>query len=121
MLITDESNPDWRKVDVRDILFKLADFGLSKMLDNSQQLTESFRTTACGTKLYRAPEVERAFQAKQPIVRSNASMDTYSVGIIAYELVTGDMPNMHPPDNMGNKISLMNEINIVIFTHVSYN
>ena len=60
---------------------KMIDFGLSRILESSEQLMESF----CGTLLYIAPEM---FKHK----RYTSACDMWSMGVIAYHLLTGYPP-----------------------------
>jgi serine/threonine-protein kinase len=61
----------------------LADFGIAKLIDDSQELTPSDQTI--GTAAYMAPE--RA--TNRPV---DARSDLYSTGVVLYELVTGQVP-----------------------------
>jgi serine/threonine protein kinase len=67
-------NPEWPI---------LADFGIAKLIDDSQELTPADQTI--GTAAYMAPE--RA--TNHPV---DARSDLYSTGIVLYELVTGQVP-----------------------------
>jgi serine/threonine protein kinase len=67
-------NPEWPI---------LADFGIAKLIDDSQELTPSDQTI--GTAAYMAPE--RA--TNHPV---DARSDLYSTGVVLYELVTGQVP-----------------------------
>lgn len=68
---------------------KVIDFGVSKAL--SQQLTDKTMFTAygqmVGTPLYMSPE-QAQFSSQDIDVRS----DVYSLGVLLYELLTGDTP-----------------------------
>jgi serine/threonine-protein kinase len=63
---------------------KLADFGLSRFVEESSSVTES--GVALGTPQYMAPEVTRyAYEA-------NELSDQYALGVVLYECVTGIKP-----------------------------
>ena len=61
----------------------LADFGIAKMVEGSVALTKSGMIT--GTPQYMSPEQARAEGV-------DAHTDTYALGIVAYELLTGRLP-----------------------------
>lgn len=61
----------------------LADFGIAKLMDDLRQLTPPGQTV--GTVAYMAPELARGLPA-------DARSDLYSVGIVLYELLTGQVP-----------------------------
>lgn len=63
---------------------KLADFGLAKMIDEDQSMTQS--GTGMGTPLYMAPEQVR--DAKHVDQRS----DVYALGVTLYHFLTGALP-----------------------------
>lgn len=60
---------------------KVADFGLSRVLDDGEQN----KLTACGTPAWTAPEVVR-------LEAYTDKVDVYSFGIILWELLTRDEP-----------------------------
>jgi tRNA A-37 threonylcarbamoyl transferase component Bud32 len=66
--------PDWPM---------LADFGIAKMIDDSQQLTPPGQSV--GTAIYMAPE-----RASSTTV--DVRTDLYSVGVVLYEMLTGQVP-----------------------------
>jgi hypothetical protein len=66
--------PDWPM---------LADFGIAKMIDDSQQLTPPGQSV--GTAIYMAPE-----RASSTAV--DVRTDLYSVGVVLYEMLTGQVP-----------------------------
>lgn len=61
----------------------LTDFGIAKMLASSTRLTTT--SHIMGTPAYMSPEQWRAEKV-------DARSDIYSLGIIAYEMVSGDLP-----------------------------
>jgi serine/threonine-protein kinase len=66
--------PDWPM---------LADFGIAKLIDESDQLTPPGQSV--GTAIYMAPE-----RAGSSVV--DARTDLYSVGVVLYEMLTGQVP-----------------------------
>jgi serine/threonine protein kinase len=60
---------------------KIGDIGLSKFITASRR---SAHTESVGTVYYMAPEISRG--------RYGNEVDIYAIGIIAYELLTGDVP-----------------------------
>jgi serine/threonine-protein kinase len=66
--------PDWPM---------LADFGIAKLIDESDQLTPPGQSV--GTAIYMAPE-----RANSTIV--DARTDLYSVGVVLFEMLTGRVP-----------------------------
>ena len=63
---------------------KMADFGLAKVIDEDQSMTQS--GTGMGTPLYMAPEQAR--DAKRVDQRS----DVYALGVTLYHFLTGALP-----------------------------
>ncbi|MBK9713875.1 MAG: protein kinase [Kouleothrix sp.] len=61
----------------------LADFGIAKLIDESQELTPPGQSV--GTATYMAPE--RASSAV-----ADVRTDLYSVGVVLYEMLTGQVP-----------------------------
>ncbi len=71
----------------RDGRVKLMDFGISKLMDNTRMTSAS---VVMGTPYYMSPEQLR--NSRDVDARS----DIYSVGVMLYELVTGNMPTGVP-------------------------
>jgi hypothetical protein len=61
----------------------LADFGIAKLIDDSQQLTPPGQSV--GTAIYMAPE-----RATSTAV--DVRTDLYAVGVVLYEMLTGNVP-----------------------------
>jgi serine/threonine protein kinase len=70
-------------LDEGEELVKLIDFGIALVKD-SQVAPSDTETQVAGTFAYMAPEQLRG--------RPTASSDIYSMGVIAYEMVTGQLP-----------------------------
>jgi tRNA A-37 threonylcarbamoyl transferase component Bud32 len=66
--------PDWPM---------LADFGIAKLLDDSQQLTPPGQSV--GTAIYMAPE-------RATTSTADVRTDLYSIGVVLYEMLTGQVP-----------------------------
>eukprot|EP01022_Parablepharisma_sp_SALTPOND_P021274 TRINITY_DN4116_c0_g2_i1.p1 TRINITY_DN4116_c0_g2~~TRINITY_DN4116_c0_g2_i1.p1 ORF type:complete len:288 (-),score=33.24 TRINITY_DN4116_c0_g2_i1:1003-1866(-) len=79
---------------------KLIDFGLAKFLGPGEYCTES-----CGTLHYAAPEVVEG----KPY---DKTADIWSLGIVAYLLISGDVPFQNPDDK-----KLMN---MIVYDEVRY-
>ena len=62
---------------------KLSDFGIASTSDSQQQLTQT--DTVMGSVHYLAPELAKGHQA-------TFQSDIYSLGIVFYEMLTGDVP-----------------------------
>jgi serine/threonine protein kinase len=80
---------------------KLADFGLACLIDPSENSNLTRANTGMGTVNYMAPEQ-----------RTNASevdsrADIYSLGVILYEIVTGELPlgAFDPPSKVNKRLS----------------
>lgn len=70
-----------------EILVKVLDFGIAKMQDDMQKLTAEGQ--AMGSPLYMSPEQCMGMEL-------SPRADTYSLGILAYELITGNLPYEFP-------------------------
>ena len=73
---------------------KIADFGIAKIIDHDEAAEISLndsRTTAAGTPAYAAPEQQDG--------KSDHRADIYSLGVVLYELLTGQLPgkSLTPP------------------------
>lgn len=90
-------------------VLKLADLGFAKELPEDE-----FSSTTCGTILYMAPEILKRNSGY------TASVDLWSVGVILFELVTGNCPsNITTLDNsekllekVGKKLRLLDKFDI---------
>ena len=78
----DRINFSWDDVDVSALQVKISDFGLSRVLPLQESAT---LTRQRGTFGYWAPEVETG--------EYGAPADVYSIGVIAHELVTKELPS----------------------------
>ena len=65
------------------ITCKIADLGFSKVLTGKEKTG-----TVCGTPGYQAPEVNTKNKEGH-----NKKVDVYALGIIAFELLTGSVPD----------------------------
>lgn len=72
---------------------KIADFGLAKVLGSQDNGFVTTKKERLGTPLYMAPEQRRA------AVEADHRADIYSLGVVFYEMLTGDLPsgNFPPP------------------------
>ncbi len=73
---------------------KIADFGIAKIIDlddTTENPREDSRTTMAGTPAYAAPEQQGG--------QADHRADIYSLGVVLYELLTGELPgkNLTPP------------------------
>ena len=71
-------------------LLKLADFGVSKLLSETGQMD-----TFVGTPYYIAPEVVRV--AQRPFEWYTSKADCWSLGVLLYQLLTGERPFLSRP------------------------
>ena len=78
------------------LTLKITDLGFSKIVGK-----EEFTTSFCGTLDYMAPEVKKS-------QLYNHKVDVYSVGVIYFELLAGDLPkkyNYHKPVVVNQKFT----------------
>ncbi|WP_437194521.1 serine/threonine protein kinase [Planctomicrobium sp. SH527] len=66
---------------LQDGVVKIGDVGLSKFISSSQR---SAQTQSVGTVYYMAPEVSKGSYGRE--------VDVYALGVILYEMLTGDVP-----------------------------
>jgi predicted Ser/Thr protein kinase len=86
---------------------KIADFGLAKMVRGNREhvsLTETHQVL--GTWHYMAPE-----QLEQPLGVDHRA-DIYALGVVFYELLTGELPLGHfkPPSQRGSSDTRLDEV-----------
>jgi predicted Ser/Thr protein kinase len=78
----------------RDGRIKIADFGIAKMMDDGEaDRTGIEESQPAGTPRYMAPEQRDAAR------RTDHRADIYSLGVVLYELLTGEVPGdrLEPP------------------------
>jgi serine/threonine protein kinase len=63
----------------------LADFGLTRMIDNNEMSRLTSDSTVVGTPAYMSPEQGQGMEL-------DARSDLYSLGVVLYEMLTGDVP-----------------------------
>ncbi|KAH7711626.1 Ulk1 protein [Aphelenchoides avenae] len=78
-----------------DLTLKLADFGLARFLDDSTKISESPQSL-CGTLAYVAPEILRAWTSGRCYGKYTAKVDLWSIGMILYECLTGELADLDP-------------------------
>ncbi|HEY0477398.1 MAG TPA: serine/threonine-protein kinase [Kofleriaceae bacterium] len=69
-----------------ELLVKVLDLGICKLLERSDDVRDTSTATPLGTLIYAAPEQLGASE------RADARSDIWSLGVILYELVTGHAP-----------------------------
>ncbi len=91
LIVAQKVNPEWRTIHVKDLKVMITDFGLSKQMRARSQHDASISMTAIGgTEGYWAPEMKEGFEDQdQERIHSHFSMDSFAIGVIAYQLVTG--------------------------------
>lgn len=65
---------------------KISDFGLARLTHPSGSSSITYTGVVMGTKDYMAPE------ARTPNKRSDHRADIYSLGVVLYEMLTGELP-----------------------------
>ncbi|MBL7501194.1 serine/threonine protein kinase [Frankia sp. CNm7] len=76
---------------------KVVDFGIAKILGGTETLTTRDGRGVAGTPHFMAPEQARGEQPLGP------ACDVYAVGVVLYELLSGDLPH----DVSGNLVDLL--------------
>ena len=82
-----------RKQEQNGITLKIADFGLARRVDRTDEIT------GAGTPLYMAPEQ----QEKENPKPGNVFTDQYALGVTFYELLSGNLPFDHSADKFFQK------------------
>lgn len=77
--------------DGKDLVIKIADFGLAKIYDPNMEVAEQRLQTMCGTPCYVAPEI----LTSKKHGGYGPEVDMWSVGIILYVLLCGFPPFFH--------------------------
>jgi serine/threonine protein kinase len=80
---------------------KILDFGIAKLVRTAADARLTQRGEVLGTPLYMAPEQVREHSA-------DARTDIYALGVIGYELLTGDVPYA-AESSLGVMLKVMNE------------
>jgi len=80
-----------------DVTPKILDFGISKLVDESQQAALTTDSAFVGTPHYASPEAMRAEKT------TDGRSDQYSMGVVFYEATTGTKPFF---DKGGNFVAL---------------
>jgi serine/threonine-protein kinase len=73
----------------------LVDFGLAKLADGMGNIT---RLGGAGTPNYMAPEQKRGGEIDQ-------RADIYAVGVMAFEMLTGELPKLTPASKLNPKLN----------------
>ncbi len=79
------SNIFWVRDSDGERVMKLVDFGLAKRLKSNAPLHQTTNKVLFGTPHYMAPEMIKNGS-------SGATTDIYSIGVLAYEMLTGKLP-----------------------------
>jgi eukaryotic-like serine/threonine-protein kinase len=107
---------------------KLLDFGLAKLIDPSQAVTQTMPGVILGTPQYMSPEQARGI----PV---DVRTDIWSLGVVLYEMVTGVCPfsgstvdevidnvlNKEPPSISAYKPDIQPELKLIITRAMSKN
>lgn len=72
--------------DLPDANVKVADFGIAKLLNNVRDESSTFSGVVVGTPFYMAPEQHQVNAQLGP------QSDVYAVGVVLYEMLTGQLP-----------------------------
>eukprot|EP00834_Sanchytrium_tribonematis_P000671 NODE_13_length_54415_cov_0.522424.p5 type:complete len:683 gc:universal NODE_13_length_54415_cov_0.522424:33210-31162(-) len=83
-------------------LFKITDFGLGKMLDDSKS---SFMTAPNGTKGWRSPEILKMLENPDCVLRLTKESDIFAVGLIVHFILSH---GVHPfGDIMSRELNIL--------------
>lgn len=78
---------------------KIADFGLAKLVDHRDEGMLTTRHDRLGTPLYMAPEQRRS------TADTDHRADIYSLGVVFYEMLTGELPSgRFPPPSQNSTV-----------------
>lgn len=100
----------WNPFELQDC--KLIDFGLSGHFESGRQLHE-----VAGTAAYMAPEIAEAYLGSSKGY-SGEKADSWSIGVTAFQLLTGELPFGEPKDYDGDMQPVLE--NITAFSSLEY-